>query len=101
MHGFDEFLMHAKDNQDLQRELNGLNGLTDEQYCERFVAVGARHGYTFDTDDVEEFLDEVAARLIKNDELSDAELEVIAGGGKGDVIEGIGEAIISYFDSCP
>ena len=101
MHGFDEFLMHAKENKEVQRELNALTGLTDDQYCDRFIAVGASHGYTFDADDVEEFLDEVTARLIKNDELSDAELESIAGGGKADVIEGIGEAIISWFDTCP
>src|SRR5262245_59253207 len=89
--GFYEFAQLIKDNPAVKSELKALDGKKYEEYCAAFVAIGTKHGYTFDVDEVEEALDEaLAEKTLTSGELTDEQLESAAGGaGKGGAIGGI------------
>ena len=82
--GIDEFLELVGKNKAIQDELRALDGLGYDELSAGVVRVGAKHGYTFDTDDAEEVIDEtLAEKALTSGELSDEQLEAVAGGGKG------------------
>ena len=83
--GIDEFLELVKKNKAVQDELRALDGMGYDDLSTGFVRVGAKHGYTFDADDAEEVIDEaLAEKALTSGELSDEQLEAVAGGGKGE-----------------
>ena len=83
--GIDEFLAHVKHSKAAQDELRALDGLSYDDLSAGFVRVGAAHGYTFDIDDAEEVIDEtLAEKALTSGKLSDAQLEAVAGGAKGE-----------------
>jgi len=88
--GFEEFIAMAKDNPAVLEELTAFEGQSYDAAGAGMVALGAKHGFTFTADEVTEALDEaVANRALESGELSDQELELVAG-GKG----GGGEAVL-------
>jgi hypothetical protein len=109
--GFYEFLAVAKTNGAIQQELDALDGKPYAEYCTAFKDLGARHGYTFGVDEVEDALEEMlAARALKSGELTDEQLEAVAGGSSPKassgqmgptefvVVEG-GRALLGWVDS--
>jgi predicted ribosomally synthesized peptide with nif11-like leader len=96
--GLDEFLEAIRQDAAIREELQALEGEAHEAYCAGFVAVGAKHGYTFGQDDVSEFVDEtVSNQALASEELTDEQLELVAGGkggGGGGAVRGIIEAIV-------
>ena len=99
--GFEEFVAAIRENAAIERELDALDGQPYDAYCAGFVAVGGKHGYTFSTDEVEELVEEVIAdQSLKSGELTDQQLEAVAGGkgGGGGVVRGIIEAIVKNVD---
>jgi hypothetical protein len=97
---FAGFLAFAKQNENVKKELQALSGLPYDASVAKVVEVGARNGYTFATDDVEEMLDEALGnKALKSGELTDEQLEAVAGGaggGKGAAVGGLIEAGIGY-----
>ncbi len=91
--GLDEFLAAAKTDQAILGELRALEGKTYDEYYAGFVAAGATRGYTFTVDEVEEVTDEALSdQTLKSGELSDDQLEAVAGGkggGAGGVLIGV------------
>lgn len=104
--GLEEFLVFTKNNKSVQTELKALQNKSYEEVCAGFVKVGAKHGYTISADDVEELIEEATAhKALKSGELSDEQLEAVAG-GKGmsfgkvldDVMDQIGNMFGNMFD---
>jgi predicted ribosomally synthesized peptide with nif11-like leader len=90
---FEGFLQLVKTDVAIQQELKALEEQPYEAFLSGFVAVGAKHGFTFTNDEVEEIADEMLAnKAFKSGELSDEQLESVAGGkggGAGGVFIGI------------
>ena len=86
--GFDEFIAMARQNQAVAQELKSFEGQSYDAAGAGIVALGAKHGFTFTADDVEAALDEsVANRALQSEELSDEDLELVAGGTGGNPLE--------------
>ncbi len=105
MQGLAEFLKALSTNDAIRAEINAAKGKSDAAVLQNFVDVGARHGYTFSADDVEDMMDAALSDAVQDEELSDEELEAVAGGkgmhGLDDVAEELIEWLISQFDECP
>jgi hypothetical protein len=82
--GIEEFVVFSKNNKAVQSELKALQGKSYEEACAGFVKVGAKHGYKMTADEVEALIEEAAAhKALKGGELSDDQLEAVAGGKGG------------------
>jgi hypothetical protein len=97
--GWEEFLVFAKDNPPVMAEVMALKDKPYQEVTAGFVKIGATHGYTMDVDDVEGFLEEAAAHnaLKRGDELSDEQLEAVAGGKGGGGGRAAGEVLEAAF----
>ncbi len=95
MKGIHEFMAEVGTNAGLQNEMRALEGQPYDNYYAAVVELGAKHGYTFSAEDVETTVDDlIATSALKGGELTDEQLESVAGGkGGGRAIGGIVEAI--------
>jgi len=104
--GWEEFLVFAKNNPAVMAEIMALKGKPYQDVTAGFVTISAKHGYTMDADDVEGILEEAAAHnALKGGELSDEQLEAVAGGkgggggrAAGNILEGVFEQIGKGFE---
>lgn len=88
--GFIEFVQSAKNNPALLQELKSYEGQSVTAAASGWVAAGKKHGFTFEAEEVAEALSEAnAENALGEGELSDEQLEEVAG-GKG----GGGEAVL-------
>jgi predicted ribosomally synthesized peptide with nif11-like leader len=88
--GFVEFVQAAKNNPALLQELKSYEGQSVTATASGWVEAGKKHGYSFDAEEVAEALSEANAETALGEgELSDEQLEEVAG-GKG----GAGEAVL-------
>ena len=82
--GFEEFIAMAKANPAVLKELTAFEGQSYDAAGSGIVALGTKHGFTFSEDDVIGALDEaVSNRALQSEELSDEDLELVAGGKGG------------------
>jgi hypothetical protein len=96
--GWEEFLVFAKNNPAVMEEIMALKGKPYQEVTAGFVKIGANHGYTMDADDVEGLLEEAAAHhALQSGELSDEQLEAVAGGKGGGGGRAAGEVIEAAF----
>lgn len=72
----EQLFIAANDNVDLQQQLKTVNGITEA------IKLGADNGYSFTEDEVKSFLTEhaMASQSGAEGELSEADLEAVAGG---------------------
>ncbi|MBD2466713.1 Nif11-like leader peptide family RiPP precursor [Nostoc sp. FACHB-145] len=70
------FYTLIQNSQELQAQLGAVD--SPENFAETAVRLGAENGYSFSTDDVNTFINEQRSRA--NAELSEADLEAVAGG---------------------
>jgi predicted ribosomally synthesized peptide with nif11-like leader len=72
----EQLFIAANDNVDLQQQLKTVNGITEA------VKLGAENGYSFTEEEVKGFLTEhaMASQAGADGELSEADLEAVAGG---------------------
>jgi predicted ribosomally synthesized peptide with nif11-like leader len=72
----EQLFIAANDNVDLQQQLKTVSGVTEA------VKVGADNGYNFTEDEIKSFLTEhaMASEAGADGELSEADLETVAGG---------------------
>lgn len=88
--GFVGFVHAAKNNPALLQELKSFEGQSVTAAATGWVEAGKKHGYTFEAQEVSEALSEAnAENALGEGELSDEQLEEVAG-GKG----GGGEAVL-------
>ncbi|WP_427158670.1 Nif11-like leader peptide family RiPP precursor [Aliinostoc sp. HNIBRCY26] len=71
-----QFYTLIQNSQELQVQLGAAE--TPETFAETAVRLGEENGYSFNTEDVNAFISQQASRA--NAELSDADLETVAGG---------------------
>jgi hypothetical protein len=82
--GFEEFVVMAKNNPAVLQEMTAFEGQSYDAAGSGIVALGAKHGFEFSEDDVIAALDEaVSNRALESEELSDEDLELVAGGKGG------------------
>jgi hypothetical protein len=89
---FGKFWESAEQNEELRNQFIALNGkamggeLTPQEFRTELIALGASQGLTFTADDIEDYFDEELEDAlddsIEDDELSDAALDMVAGGSK-------------------
>jgi len=95
---FKGFLELVKTDVAVQQELKALEGQPYEEFVSGFAAVGAKHGFTFTNEEVEELTDEMLGdKAFGSGELSDEQLESVAGGkggGAGGVFIGIINTVV-------
>ena len=88
------FLLFVNENADARQELQSVfeSGISYDAATTKIIDMGREFGYTFTADEVEELIDEALSNQGLKGELSDEQLEAIAGGsGKGSAIFGIFE----------
>ncbi|MEH2361808.1 Nif11-like leader peptide family RiPP precursor [Nostoc sp.] len=78
-HNVEQFYILVQNSQELQQQLGAIQD--SEIFNETAVRLGQENGCSFTADEVNAFLNEKIQET--NAELSDRELEAVAGGGKG------------------
>lgn len=72
------FLNKLNEDQKLQEQLARLTTKYQEELANKIIEIGAENGYEFGKEDMDQFTKE---RLMESGELSEAEMEAVAGGG--------------------
>src|SRR5262245_53924385 len=74
-----QFFAAVDKSPDLQREI-GIGHADSPETAKQFLAVAARAGYIFSVEDLRAAVKAVAARRMETGELSEEELQKVAGG---------------------
>lgn len=75
------FFEKVREDEDLQGKMKELYSENQLRLQESIIKLGAESGCNFSAEDMQQLAQETAVMMQKNEELDDAQLEEVAGGG--------------------
>ncbi|MDD3654381.1 MAG: Nif11-like leader peptide family RiPP precursor [Desulfotomaculaceae bacterium] len=86
MENIKNFFARVRENENLQQQFKELASTSAENYMQALVEIAHAQGFSFEKNDLEAYFSGAAKNLNSAEELNEADLDAVAGGGLFDWI---------------